>query len=160
MSNMRLDVSLSQRPELRQVLAPQIIQSIEILQLPALDLKDMIEEELLQNETLEVRETPEVREPNSLDRANRESHEDAEFEAAFDRLEKMIDEEGSSSYAPRRPELTEDGKDKKLEALQNTAARAPGLKESLISQLSLAAVPARLCRSCARSSTRSTTRAT
>ncbi|MCU0724558.1 MAG: hypothetical protein MUE73_02025, partial [Planctomycetes bacterium] len=144
MSNMRLDMSLQQRPELQLRLAPQIIQSIEILQLPALDLKDMIEEELLENETLEVRDAPEVREPTPLDRANREAHENEEFEAAYDRLERMMEDEGSYSYARRRPELTEDGKDKKLEALQNTAARAPGLKESLIAQLTFESVPDRL----------------
>jgi RNA polymerase sigma-54 factor len=144
MSNMRLDLSLQQRPELQLRLAPQIIQSIEILQLPALDLKDMIEEELLENETLEIRDGPENRESTALDRANQESHENAEFEAAYDRLERMVEEEGSYSYGSRRPELTEDGKDRKLEALQNTAAREPGLKETLIAQLTWASVPERL----------------
>ena len=35
---MRMDAVLVQRPELRMKLAPQIIQSIEILQLPTLEL--------------------------------------------------------------------------------------------------------------------------
>ncbi len=141
---MRLDVSLQQKLQLQLKLAPQIIQSIEILQLPALDLKDMIEEELLENETLEVQDAATPSAPTALEAANRESHEKEDYEETFDRLERLIEDEGSYDYTPRRPLLTEDGKDKKLEALQNTAARAPGLKDSLISQLSLSNVPDRL----------------
>ncbi len=39
---MRLDVSLQQRLSQQLRLAPQIIQSIEILQLPAMDLRELI----------------------------------------------------------------------------------------------------------------------
>ena len=53
---MRLEISLQQKLQLQMKLAPQIIQSIEILQLPTLDLRDMIDQELLENETLEVQE--------------------------------------------------------------------------------------------------------
>lgn len=50
---MRMELSLRQRPELRMKLAPQIIQSIEILQLPMLELQQRIRQEL--NENLQVR---------------------------------------------------------------------------------------------------------
>ena len=55
---MRLEVSLQARQEMRLKLAPQIIQSIEILQLPLLELRDRIDQELLENPLLEV-STPE-----------------------------------------------------------------------------------------------------
>ena len=50
---MRLEVSLAQKLSLQLKLAPQIIQSIEILQLPALSLLELIEQELVENEGLE-----------------------------------------------------------------------------------------------------------
>ncbi|MHC4817236.1 MAG: RNA polymerase factor sigma-54, partial [Planctomycetota bacterium] len=50
---MRLEVSLAQKLSLQLKLAPQIIQSIEILQLPALSLQELIETALGENEALE-----------------------------------------------------------------------------------------------------------
>jgi len=50
---MRMDASLQARQEMRMRLAPQIIQSIEILQLPLLELRERIEQELLENPVLE-----------------------------------------------------------------------------------------------------------
>src|SRR5262245_3233200 len=57
---MRLDVALQQRSQLPQPLAPQMIQAIEILQLPNIDLKDRIELELAENEVLEVEDAGET----------------------------------------------------------------------------------------------------
>ena len=54
---MQLNTSLSIRPELRQTIAPRMIQSMEILQLPIMALQERIEHELQENPVLEVRET-------------------------------------------------------------------------------------------------------
>jgi RNA polymerase sigma-54 factor len=140
---MRLDVSLQQKLQLKLTLAPQIIQSIEILQLPALDLKEMIDQELSENETLEIQEEREETPETALDEANREAHENDEYEQMSERLESMLGDE-SWDLAPRRNFLTEDGKDRKLEALQNTASRPPGLQDSMIAQLTYASIPERL----------------
>lgn len=51
---MNIGLQQSMRPELQLRLSPQILQRIEVLQLPALDLKALVEQELQQNETLEV----------------------------------------------------------------------------------------------------------
>src|SRR4029077_6789639 len=51
---MRMETSLQQRPELRLKLAPQITQSIEILQRATLDLKSLIEREMEMNPTIEI----------------------------------------------------------------------------------------------------------
>ena len=53
---MRLDVSLQQRQTLQLKLAPQMIQAIEILQLPNIDLKDRIDLELAENEAVVIDE--------------------------------------------------------------------------------------------------------
>ena len=51
---MRMEHALTQRQELRLRLAPQILQSIEILQLATLDLKGLIEREMEMNPTIEI----------------------------------------------------------------------------------------------------------
>jgi RNA polymerase sigma-54 factor len=134
---MRLDVSLQQKLQLQLKLAPQIIQSIEILQLPALDLRDMIDQELLENETLELQDTRDDQGPTALDEANKESHEKDEYEETYERLETMLEQDGTYDYSPRRGSGGQEAADRKLEAIQNTAARPPGLQDSLIAQLSL-----------------------
>src|SRR6478609_5825379 len=53
---MQLGQSLSMRPEMRQLLTPRMIQSMEILQLPLALLEERIEQELQVNPTLELSE--------------------------------------------------------------------------------------------------------
>lgn len=56
-------MELRQKLELRRILAPQLQQSLKILTLPLLDLKDMVEAELNDNPFLE--ETPKLPSPES-----------------------------------------------------------------------------------------------
>lgn len=51
---MKLTMQQTARPELQLRLSPQMLQRIEVLQLPALDLTEMIEQELQENEALEL----------------------------------------------------------------------------------------------------------
>src|SRR2546429_6115361 len=53
---MQLNTSLSHRMELRTVIAPRMIQSMEILQLPIMALQERIEHELQENPVLELKE--------------------------------------------------------------------------------------------------------
>ena len=53
---MRLDTSMSQRMEQKMILAPRMIQSMEILQLPVMALQERIEHELQENPILELKE--------------------------------------------------------------------------------------------------------
>src|SRR5215204_6380979 len=53
---MRLDTSLVTRMDQRMLLAPRMIQSMEILQLPVMALQERIEHELQENPVLELRE--------------------------------------------------------------------------------------------------------
>ncbi len=57
---MRLSFGLETRQLQKQVLAPRMIQSMEILQLPLLQLQEKIEQELVENPVLELQE----RDPN------------------------------------------------------------------------------------------------
>src|SRR5579885_595008 len=53
---MGMQLTQSMRTEMRQLLTPRMIQSMEILQLPLLALEERIEQELQANPVLEVRD--------------------------------------------------------------------------------------------------------
>ena len=53
---MRMEMAFGLRQEQTMKLAPQIIQSIEILQLPLLALEERMQEELMENPVLEMQE--------------------------------------------------------------------------------------------------------
>ena len=72
--------SLSQQ----QVLAPQLQQSLQILQVPMLELRTLIQQELDGNPTLEMEDN----EPKVEDK----QREAEEFDVEFDRLSKLDDE--------------------------------------------------------------------
>src|SRR6476619_3983166 len=55
-SGMQLTQSATMRQEMRQLLTPRMIQSMEILQLPLMALEERIEQELQNNPVLEFRE--------------------------------------------------------------------------------------------------------
>jgi RNA polymerase sigma-54 factor len=128
---MRLDLSLSQRPELQLKLSPQLIQRIEILQLPSIELMELIQQELSENETLdfqptrsEVQTTAEVKAP--------EAEVDQQIGADLERY---------SGYNEllRRPRAQGDGdRDPKHEALMNASVETHSLREHLLAQVAFA----------------------
>src|SRR5947209_2520530 len=88
---MRLDTSLTQWMDQRMILAPRMIQSMEILQLPSLALEERIRQEVQENPVLEMKElTPEeVAAESPTTEAETPPQETTEFEpeAEFDALE-------------------------------------------------------------------------
>ena len=134
---MRMGLSLYQKQQMTMRLAPQIIQSIEILQLPTLELQQRINQEMLENPVLEQLE-PEVDEDEVDEPVDERTTDDAEF----DRLQEMEDRlYDYSSQAPVRPKNLD--RDPKLEAMQNTAAPSMSLQEYLAGQLTLMDLDAR-----------------
>src|SRR5688500_5825771 len=132
---MRLDVSLQQRLSQQLRLAPQIIQSIEILQLPAMDLVELIENELQENEALEIVEPAES---GLSERVVETAGEDPSFEddaeRTLERLDALADaQHGADGYRSRG--AASEASDRKLEAMQNTPAADSGLAEHLVHQL-------------------------
>ena len=132
---MRLELGLNLRLSQQLRLAPQIIQSIEILQLQAMDLKELIENELQENEALEVVEPSRDELP---DVAANGKEDDGSFEddaeRVLDRLDALAEaERAPGSYASAV--AGEEASDRKLEAMQNTPAEETGLAEHLVRQL-------------------------
>jgi RNA polymerase sigma-54 factor len=132
---MRLDLGLNLRLSQQLRLAPQIIQSIEILQLPAMDLKELVENELQENEALEIVEPAPDDLPETFPDGREEdgSFED-DAERVLDRLDALADaERGAGGYRSRG--AAEEAADRKLEAMQNAPAADVGLADHLVRQL-------------------------
>ncbi|WP_337174702.1 RNA polymerase factor sigma-54 [Paludisphaera sp.] len=135
---MRLDTSQQMRTEMRLRMAPRMIQSMEILQLPIMALQERIEQELSENPVLvDLRESPNPSEDGE-EGAAPAAAEPVETEPnEFDSLINL-DENWSELYdeGPRRSRasLIEEG-DRKLEAMQNMASRPRSFHDDLSEQL-------------------------
>src|SRR5713101_4513094 len=146
---MRLDTHLSQRMDQRMILAPRMIQSMEILQLPIMALQERIQQELQENPVLEQKEAPND-ESAPTDEADGQAPEDnaADFERElvidegndkeidFDRLEALSRDwdHRNEGHRPSRNGLDEES-DKKHDAMQNMPSRPESLQEYLSHQL-------------------------
>ena len=130
----RMELVMQPRLELRLKMAPQIIQSIEILQLPLLALQARIEQEQLENPVLELEESrrmDEFAEPaRDLTRA-----EQAEVKDDFRKVVDISDDFHDYFWqtAPRQKRSSD--KDAKLEALQNAPGPQPSLRDHLLDQI-------------------------
>src|SRR5262245_10654768 len=156
---MGMDLSARQTMGLKQVLAPRMIQSMEILQLPITALQERIEKELQENPVLELKDgaptteteaestdTAEAVEVNGTAPADeinpdaplKHDAQDPGAELEFKRLEALDREwEGAFSedeHRPSRAALDELG-DKKLDAMQNIVQRIQSLQDHLAEQL-------------------------
>ncbi len=125
-------------------LAPHMIQSMEILQLPILALQERIEQELNSNPVLEMAEPQSAEEPEPAPEQPQDDTSEKDLVVGtdssktedFGRLENLGD--GFADYmdqaGPFRPRVQADEPDKKLEALKNTAAPPQSLHEYLSDQ--------------------------
>jgi RNA polymerase sigma-54 factor len=138
---MRLQLGLNLKLSQQLKLAPQIIQSIEILQLPALDLRELIENELQENEALEVVEPAAdglEAAPAEHKIADEDAFQDGVFEESAERVfERLNDLAGPMrGHGPDRGgAAAQEAADRKLEAMQNAPAAEEGLFDHLMVQL-------------------------
>ncbi|MBN1491624.1 MAG: RNA polymerase factor sigma-54 [Phycisphaerae bacterium] len=123
-----------------QRLTPQLIQSMDILQLPLAALEARINEELDRNPMLErvEHQTATPTEPGSHEPAVADPEAAAEA-VAFNRLERMTREydfdEGDRGYG--RSYSGDGERDAKMDAMANTASRPISLQEHLLQQWAL-----------------------
>lgn len=137
---MKIHTSLSPQLQQQMKLAPQVIQSIEILQLPIMALIEHVQQELADNPVLEElvateKETKSTMQDDGVvDAENKEEPQDDEFK----RLREMADEwkDYFSQTAVKRNDAAEE-RDQKQEALENTAAKSISLHDYLLGQLSI-----------------------
>jgi RNA polymerase sigma-54 factor len=161
-----MDLSTRQTMGLKQVLAPRMIQSMEILQLPIAALQERIEKELQENPVLELKDTAPPTEAETAE-ADAEAEAAAEqtseangtpaeekfnpeaplkhdatdpgAELEFKRLEALDrDWEGAFNEDEHRPSRAalDELGDRKLDAMQNIVERPQSLQDHLAEQLS------------------------
>lgn len=138
----------------QQRLTPQLIQAMDILQLPLMALESRLAQEIDSNPALELT-GPEEEGPEGLDHPEQPERERAEGEQTlvvaegdardFERLDNLVREydwiEDDGDYRPTksRARTMEEG-DFKLEAMANTASRPDTLQEHLLQQWSFAEI--------------------
>ncbi len=158
---MRLDTSMHQRMSQTMILAPRMIQSMEILQLPIMALQERIQQELQENPVLELKDTTEDQPPAETEDFNADAatpgdetrdpgagelviDESGSNELDFDRLEALSrdwEDHFNEEHRPSRSGLDEEG-DKKHDAMQNMASRPQSLQDYLSDQISFIDLPA------------------
>ena len=145
---MKLSMTGQMRMEQKMKLAPRMIQSMEVLQLPFLALQEKIEAELNSNPVLEVaEERPEEAQSRQAESEDISSdrelvvHEDSDHVEDFQRLDSMGDDfndylngSGPMQFQTSYQKTSTSDPDKKLEALHNTAAQEQSLLDSLKEQ--------------------------
>ena len=150
------------RQEMRQLLTPRMIQSMEILQLPLMALEERIVEELEANPVLEMREGDPDAIATETDRAVAEDngqseqttadekalvvHEDANTSEDFARLERISEyleneEFATNSSFTHRVANYDGERDKKLDALNNSPDRTGNLTDYLLEQWTFVECP-------------------
>ena len=168
---MRIDAGQHLRIDQRMKLAPRMIHSMEILQMPSLALEERIGQELSNNPTLELSEPTadadldrheQAQEKEQAERDNlegerellvREGSQTQNNADDFERLSNLAEEYGDS-WAANTYETGGDfarstaigERDKKLDAMANTAARGQSLADQLLSQWALVDAPADIVR--------------
>ncbi len=144
--------------EMRMKLAPRMIQSMEILQLPLMALEERIEQEMQANPVLEKRDsdydgpdlTPVAGVPKEVTTAP-ETTTDSLANTASDVSDREIEAylKDSADWATLNhgSRVRSSGeRDAKMDAMNNTAARSKSLQEQLIEQWDLIEIEPRLHR--------------
>lgn len=162
---MRFDTSQQMKLGQQMKLAPRMIQSMEILQMPLAELEERIEQELESNVALELveltgdgealaRDRAEARENEAADEKPLDAGEQGDFER-LDRFEESNPEAADNEYSPslgaqreRAREFDHEPavrniageRDRKIDAMASAPARTAPLTEQLVDQWRLADV--------------------
>jgi RNA polymerase sigma-54 factor len=148
---MQLNISQHMKMSQQMKLAPRMIQSMEILQLPIMALKERIEQELRDNEMLEDQiadpDAPEVEHEMELAReeavektpdqkellVDNEHNNEDDFERLVEMAQDWPDDDYSGGTRPSSNRIGEEG-DRKHDAMANMVSRPQSLLEYLIDQ--------------------------
>ena len=161
---MRFDTGQHMRMGQQMKLAPRMIQSMEILQMPQQALEERIDQELSSNPTLEQVEASDDQrkvqeQQNQADRDDHESEREMVVDGDnhqasddFERLSNFSEQygdvwnsntaEGGATDFRRSANRGDGERDTKMDALANTAARGASLYDQLINQWHLVEIDA------------------
>jgi RNA polymerase sigma-54 factor len=120
--------------KMQQVLAPHLFQSLEILQMPLLDLQQMIKQELSENPTLEAtQEQDDVQ--IEIEQGTKDVERD-EYDNEFDKLAALGEEWGDNFYENRQVSGGSDAEEK-YQYMMDSLSEASSLHDQLLEQLAL-----------------------
>ena len=127
---MRLDTSQQMRTDMRLRMAPRMIQSMEILQLPLMALQERIDQELSENPVLVDLGQSTAQDADADESPTTEEPATPELDGMDDWSESFSD-----SHRLSRGAMSEEA-DRKHDAMQNMASRPQSLHDDLADQLS------------------------
>jgi RNA polymerase sigma-54 factor len=127
---------------LQTILAPQLQQSLHLLQVPTLELRSLVQQELQQNPLLEEmpKDEPRVEVEEPEDEAAAKAKDDADFKQEFDALTKLDDEwreyfAQTSSFSGRSKE-----DEQQRQHFFDSIVQQESLQQHLLAQLDFANV--------------------
>ena len=141
-----MEATLSQKMSQQQILAPRMIQSMEILQMAIMDLQERIHQELHENPVLELKEPRRrrrrfrrtaPRSTTAIPAPRNSSSTSGNNELDFDRLDALEPDWGDTFNEEHRPSRNgiDEERDRKHDAMQNMGSRPQSLQEYLTDQL-------------------------
>ncbi|HQR08714.1 MAG TPA: RNA polymerase factor sigma-54 [Gemmatales bacterium] len=139
---MRFEPAMHQRMSMKQILAPRMIQSMEILQLPTVELAEHIEQEWIENPVLGIKDgdkdgPAEGASSDDMPVLEEKKEKENEFEEYADDW----DDDRAEFRASRSQGGMDEEGDRKLDAMQNMVSRPQSLQDYLLEQLSFQELP-------------------
>ncbi|MEZ5987877.1 MAG: RNA polymerase factor sigma-54 [Planctomycetota bacterium] len=141
---MRLGLTQHLRAEQRLVQSPQMIQAMQVLQYPLLELKDRIDQELMENVFLEILEKDGADQADDGLQVDNRADRDPSLEPVYEKLDNSDEsaqsfealdllEQRMADFQPRRTRFDGD-EDSKQQALNNAPGPSETLSEHLLNQ--------------------------
>ena len=137
----------SQNLSQQQTITPQMQQSLQILQVAALDLQQLVEQEMLENPVLEedqlepASEEDEPAEEITPDTEEDREREDREFAEEFDELARLDDDWRDQMIQTQRTSTGSPEDDEKYAHMLESITAPETLQEHLMQQLGVSSVP-------------------
>lgn len=136
------DVGLqqSQNLSLQQTITPQMQQSLQILQVPAMELQQLVEQEMLENPVLEEEMQEASKEETADEQEQQQEEEERAFEREFEQLS-QIDDDWRDYLIQTKRTASSSSEDAEKQAYLLESITAPEtLQEHLMRQLGFSSV--------------------
>ena len=138
-------LALLQQQRQMMILAPQLRQSLEMLQLPMLELRAVIQQEMESNPTIEdVTDPHEVSVESELPVADKDAKKEDEpldFDKEFDELTKLDDEWRDYFLQGMENAPSDDSAEERHQYMLDSVRQTESLQDHLLSQLTLTELP-------------------
>ena len=127
----------TQQQRLQMVLAPQLRQSLEFLQVPILELRTLVQNEIQQNPTLEEQPTDNIQVEVEPGCSETEDAKEMDFQEEFEVLARLDDEWREYFQQNQSSQRYNSDDEEKRNFFLNSLSQNESLQEHLMNQLSL-----------------------